>query len=251
MISIILSSLVIMLASLIGVISVWKNIGKIIEKNLHFLVSFSAGVFMFITYHLGLETIEHADTVSSGLIWIFIGAIGIWLIFKILPSFHHHHDHEGDDHTHSSIDVRKIIIGDGIHNIGDGILLTASFAVSTTLGVITTLSVFVHEIIQEISEFFVMKEAGYTTKKALLINFSVSGTILIGSIGSFFLLDTFEAIEIPLLGIAAGSFLMVVIQDLIPHSIKSASKQHILKHIAWFAIGLILMIVLSLVTPHN
>ena len=59
---ILLSSFIIMLASLAGVIFVWKNLGRLIEKNLHFLVSFSAGVFLFVTYNLSLETIEHAQT---------------------------------------------------------------------------------------------------------------------------------------------------------------------------------------------
>jgi zinc and cadmium transporter len=241
MFEIILASVVVMLASLVGVLSVWKNIGQIIEKNLHFLVSFSAGVFLIITYGLGVEVLEHAESPKVGIIWILVGMIGIWLIFKLLPTFHHHHDHEMTDHVHTRIDVRKIILSDGLHNIGDGILLAASFAVSSTLGYLSLLSIFVHELVQEISEFFVMKEAGYSTKKALGVNFLTSATILVGSIGGFFLLDAFEAVEVPLLGIAAGSFLMVVFQDLIPHSVASASKKHILRHIAWFIIGAVLM----------
>lgn len=251
MLEIILASLVIMLASLVGVVSVWKKLGKIIEKNLHFLVSFSAGVFLFVTYNLGLETIEHAEKIIWGLVWIFAGALGLWLIFKFLPSFHHHHDSELEPHTHSSIDTRRIILADGIHNIGDGLLLAASFTVSTTLGLITTLSIFAHEIIQEISEFFVMRESGYSVKKALLTNFLVSGTILVGSLGGFFLLETFEKIEVPLLGIATGSFLMVVIQDLVPHSVRSVSKQHLVKHLGWFLLGLFIMILVGLVSPSH
>jgi len=240
-----------MLASLIGVISVWKKLGQIIENNLHFLVSFSAGVFLFISYHLILETVSEAKTIQTGLFWILFGIFSIWLVFKLLPTFHHHHDNETEIHVHSQIDARRIIISDAIHNIGDGILLVTSFTVSTTLGMVATFSIFVHEIIQEISEFFVLKGAGYSTKKALIINFSTSTTILIGSLGGFFLLDNFKIFEIPLLGLASGSFLMVIIQDLIPHSIKtSTTKIHIVKHLAWFIIGLILMIGISEITSH-
>jgi zinc transporter ZupT len=251
MLEIILSSFVIMLASLIGVISIWKHIGKIIEKNLHFLVSFSAGVFLFVTYELSHETIEHAKSIQTGLLWILVGMFSIWFIFKLLPTFHHHHDNEEGIHIHSPIDARRIILSDSLHNIGDGILIAASFLISSTLGWIAVLSIFVHEIVQEISEFFVLKGAGYSTKKSLLINFLASGTILIGSIGGFFLLNSFEQVEVPLLGIASGSFLMVVIQDLIPHSIKnSTTKIHILKHLVWFIIGILLMIGLSTISGH-
>ena len=50
-----------MLASLGGVISVWKKAGRLIEKNLSLLVSFSAGVFLIVSYQLGVETIEHSS----------------------------------------------------------------------------------------------------------------------------------------------------------------------------------------------
>lgn len=251
MFEILVSSFLIMLASLIGVISVWQKLGKIVEDNLHFLVSFSAGVFLYISYQLILETVYEAEATQFGLFWILIGIFSIWLIFKLLPTFHHHHDNETEIHVHSSIDARRIIIGDGIHNITDGILLVTSFTISTTLGMIATFSIFIHEIIQEISEFFVLKGSGYSTKKALLVNFFTSATILIGSIGGFFLLKSFKAVEVPLLGLASGSFLMVIIQDLIPHSIKtSTTKRHIIKHLIWFLIGLLLMIGIDKITPN-
>ena len=136
--------------------------------------------------------------------------------------------------------------------MGDGLLLVTSFAINSTLGLAATISIFIHEIIQEISEFFVLKQAGYSTKKALLVNFSASATILFGSVGGFFLLKYFKFIEIPLLGLAAGSFLIVVIQDLIPHSIKtSTTKMHIIKHLTWFATGILIMIGLGAISTTH
>lgn len=240
---IILSSIGIMLASLIGAISVWKKLGTIIEKNLHYLVSFSAGVFLFIAYGLAHE----ADWSA----WIVLGAAASLLLFKLLPDFHHHHDSEHDDHSHSSIDARRVILSDAIHNVGDGILLVAAFSVSTALGFVTTLSIFIHEVIQEISEFFVLKQAGFATKKALIINFLTSSTILIGAIGGFFLLEKFESIEHPLLGITAGAFLVIVIHDLIPHSVKSIkTKRHASRHIFWFLLGAAAILIASALIPH-
>jgi zinc transporter ZupT len=251
MLEIFIASLLIMLASLVGVISVWKNLGQLIEKNLHFLVSFSAGVFLYISYELSAETIHEAHSAQYGLFWILIGIFGLWLIFKLLPTFHHHHDNESEIHVHSQIDARRIILSDGLHNIGDGILLVTSYTVSFSLGLIATLSIFIHEIIQEISEFFVLRSAGYSVKKALLTSFAISSTILIGSIGGFFLLGNFKIIEVPLLGLASGSFLMVVIQDLIPHSIKmSTSRAHIIRHLAWFLVGLLIMVWLGNIFNH-
>lgn len=171
------------------------------------------------------------------------GVILITLIFRLLPSFHHHHDDAHHDHTHSRIDARRIMISDAIHNIGDGILIAATFSISMPLGIATAISILVHEFIQETSEFFVLRQAGLSVKKALLINFAVSGTILIGALGGFFLLESFEMLEVPLLGIAAGSFLVVVLHDLIPDSVRhSRETKKYFKYIAWFLIGIALMV---------
>lgn len=246
MLELLFASLTVMIASLVGVFSLWQQLGKALERKLDLLISFSAGVFLVVAYELAHEAIEHAANPETAIFWIFFGAIGIVLFFKLIPHFHHHHGKEEED-THSYIDSRRIIFGDALHNIGDGIVLASSFTVSKTLGVVTLLSVFVHELVQETSEFFVLRQAGYSTNRALLINFAVSATILIGALGSYFLLDTFELIEAPLLGVAAGSFLVVVFQDLIPHSARTIrDKGHVIKHLVWFALGLGLMTALDL-----
>lgn len=244
MTDILLYSFAIMVASLVGVLLLWHRIGDTIEKNIGYLLSFSAGVFLIITYQLSQETLEHAANLGFGLFWIGGGALFVWLLFRFIPSFHDH------DHQHG-IDARHILFGDALHNIGDGILLAASFSVGGALGVATAISVFVHELVQEVSEFFVLRGGGFSTQKALAVNFAISSTILIGALGAFFLLDVFEAAEAPLLGIAAGSFFVVVLHDLIPHSVRSAhSLKHYLGHAALFAAGIALMLGVNALAPH-
>lgn len=240
-----------MVASLAGVTLLWKGAGEFVEKNLKFLVSLSAGVFVVVAYQMVLETLEHSTGKWQGIPWIIVGAVGAYVIFKFLPSFHHHHDVQGENQPHSRLDVRRIIVGDGIHNVADGILIASSFALSPILGVITTASIFFHEVVQEASEFFVMKQAGYSTKKALTVNFAVSSTILIGSLGAFLLLEQFEMLEVPLLGISAGVFLLVVLFDLIPHSVRHSRKRiHHIIHLACFVVGIGLMASVLALSPH-
>ncbi len=250
MIEIFFYSVLVMLASLIGVFSVWNRVGQIVERELSLLVSFSAGVFIVIASQLGLETIEQAKTLGAGLIWIAYGALALWLLFKLLPFSHHHHDQRHEGHKHSGLDVRRIMTSDALHNVGDGIVLTASFVVSPSLGVFTAISIFIHELVQGLSEFFVLKQAGYSTKGALTLNFVISSTILIGSLGGFFLLESFEAIKIPLLGLTSGAFLVVVLHDLIPHSIRESKLKGLyVRHLSWFFIGAFLMFVIGKLIP--
>ncbi len=245
-----ISCAAIMLASLVGVFFISNGAGRFFERNMGYLVSFSSGVFIIIAYGLATETLEHAPSLSQGLLYIFLGAIGIWTLFKLLPGLH---DHPEKGHAHSHpIDPRRVLMSDAFHNAGDGILLAASFAVSPALGLAAALSVFVHELLQETSEFFVLRAAGYPVGKALKWSFVVSSTVLIGAMGGYFFLDAFESLEPVLLGLSAGAFLAVVLGDLIPHSVRDAkSSSHYAAHLAWFALGAVLMFLLKALLGHG
>lgn len=251
MIELLLYSVLIMLVSLIGAFSIWYKIGQVIERNISLSVSFSAGVFLVTAYQLGSETVKHSGTLDVGLFWIIIGVLAVWLVFKFVPLFHHHHDEGLEEHSHSRLDARRIMTGDALHNLGDGILLATSFAVDSSLGILTASSIFVHELVQEMSEFFVLKQAGYSTKKALVLNFAISATILLGALGGFILLDIFERLEAPLLGLTSGAFLVVVMHDLIPHSVRTSRQNSLyLKHLIWFLVGAVLMFVVNTIAMH-
>lgn len=252
MTALIIASFIIMLASIVGKIFTWQVLGNFIKKNLGLLVSFSAGVFLVVVISLGQEVFEHAENFTTPLIWILAGMIGVSLLFRFLPGFHHHHSDHHEDDEHGHLDARRITLSDAVHNIGDGILLAASFSISVEIGIAATISIFVHELVQEISEFFVLKQAGLSDKRALLINFITSGTILIGAIGGYFFLTSFEALEVPLLAISMGAFLVVVFQDLIPESVRhSHKKKEYLKHFILFLLGVAVMFGISLVASHS
>jgi len=88
-------------------------------------------------------------------------------------------------------------------------------------------------------------------QKALSLNFFTSSSILVGSVGGFFFLELFEYLESPLLGFAAGALLVVVLTDLIPHSIGgSYERLHYVKHILLFLIGVALMLAVSVFITH-
>lgn len=247
---VLLASFLVMLVSLSGKLITWGGMGPLIERNLHFFVSFAAGVLLVIASSLSAEIVEHAGTLLGGVPWIALGAVVVLIAFQYIPQFHHHHDM--GEHPHSQIDANRMLVSDGIHNIGDGIVIVVSFVASPLLGIASTVSIMVHEMLQEISEFFVYREAGLSVRLALVLNFISSSMILVGTLGGYFLIERFEALEVPLLGLSVGSYIVVVFHDLIPHSIsKTDGRAHLAKHAAFFAIGLILMATLVAFLPHS
>lgn len=244
MLELIALSLMVMVASLTGVLTVWGRAGSFVERNLDYLVSFSAGVFLVFLFGLAVEAVEHAPSEAVGVLWMFVGAAGLWLVFTLLPQTHTHvHEHDGKKVI---LDPRRMIATDAMHNMADGIFLAAAYAVSPLLAFSAGLSVVLHEMLQEVSEFFVLRDAGYSTRRALIVNFLVSSTILIGAIGGYVLLDVFEALESPILGLAAGGLFVVVLFDLLPHALREVEhKPHFFRHAGWFAFGALVMFFLS------
>ncbi len=242
LIEILLAAGAITVASLVGVLFTAKVAREFLSSRLSFLVSFSAGVFLVTSGALALEVFE----IYEGALWQGIGLILVgyglaWFVEKMLPESHHHHDpYDHDGHTHTKVGARKLLIGDAIHNIGDGIILVPAFLVSPALGLAVTASIFIHETLQEISEFFVLKQAGYSTRRALTLNFLTASTIFIGVALSYAAIAT-EEMEGLLLAVAAGFFIHVVVHDLLPRPHHHETTKRFFQHVIFVAVGLMLM----------
>jgi zinc and cadmium transporter len=208
----------IMLASLSGLVFLVKNFGDWLHQNSKFVIAFSSGIFAVVTYDLLLESFEFSQSVWIALGAVIVGFSIFQIIEKIFPEIHHH---EEDEHcAHSK---RKVIWGDAFHNVGDGILLALAFSIDIKVGLIAALGIFIHEFVQEITEFSILKFSGFSTKKALLTNFLVSATIIPGVlIGSY--IANIESLVGILFGLAAGAFMHLVFVDLIPHSFIHSKK---------------------------
>jgi len=236
-----IAAVVVMSVSLVGAITTWKVLGAWMTRNLHYLISFSAGVFLVIALGLAREVFQEVTVVGS-LMLIGFGALLLFVFGRILLGTHEHHDPSGHKHAYSKQDSARVMAADALHNITDGIILVPAFSVSLELGVVVTIGIVVHELVQEISEFFVLRDAGYTTQEALVRNFLVSTTILVGVILGFFLTQV-EGIEIALLGLAAGGFFYVVFVDLAPHSLEQCKDRHsITTHVLAAVLGIVIML---------
>jgi zinc and cadmium transporter len=196
-----------------------KKLRTYINSNLTLLTALSAGVFLVTSYNLIKESLYILDR-RDAIISFAIGIIFYILLHKVLSP----HRHLGDEHQHTKKgSALKMIVGDSVHNIADGLLLVASFGTSTVLGYGTALSIALHELPQEISEFFVLKKSGYTDKEALYRNFATSLTIFVGIIIGLVLLQT-TILQGFLLGATGTFFLGIVLTDLFP--LKSILKSN-------------------------
>ena len=115
------------------------------------------------------------------------------------------------------------LIGDGLHNFIDGLVIAGSFMASAQLGIFTTLLVVIHEIPQELSDFGVLVYGGFSRQKALFYNFLSALTAFIGAILGYFLSTKISGFSYILLSFTAGGFIYIAASDLMPEIRKEQS----------------------------
>ena len=109
-----------------------------------------------------------------------------------------------------------ITLGDGLHNFVDGMLIAAAFLHDPALGIATTTAVVAHEIPQEIGDFMVLLAAGYSRRRALLLNTVSSLASVVGGVVGYVVLQGVQGIIPYLLALAAASFIYIAVADLVP-----------------------------------
>ncbi len=204
------ASIAVSLISLIGIFTLLLKEGWL-ERLLFVLIGFSAGGLIGGAFlHLIPEALEESRPSA-----VFIYVIAGFIVFFILERYlHWRHCHQGECQIHTFTYLN--LVGDGIHNFCDGLVIGASFLVGIHFGVITTLVIVFHEIPQEIGDFGILVYGGMEKTKALFYNFISALTCVLGTVAGFYLsgrIGNFSAVLLPL---TAGGFIYIGACDLIP-----------------------------------
>jgi len=117
------------------------------------------------------------------------------------------------------------LVGDAVHNIIDGIIIGATFVQSIPLGITSAVTILLHELPKEVSDFGVLLYAGFTRKKALFFNFLVGLGAVVGGVIGYFLAENVRWFVGYLLPFAAGGFLYIAASDLIPEMRKETARK--------------------------
>lgn len=237
------ASIAVSLISLAGIITLlFKE--KFLEKILFIIVGFSAGALIGGAFlHILPEALEASQNNAT-----FLNVIIGFIFFFILERyFYWRHCHEGVCDVHAFTYLN--LIGDGIHNFTDGLLIGASFVVNIHFGMVTTLIIIFHEIPQEIGDFAVLVYGGFKKSKALLYNFISALACILGAVIGYPLSENIRHFSFYLLPITAGGFIYIAACDLIPEIHKQTSTKRVTASIIAFLLGIV-FILLARLTHH-
>ncbi|WP_334120095.1 ZIP family metal transporter [Limnobacter sp.] len=190
--------------------------------------------------------------------WLLAGLLFFFVLEKFSIFRHsHHHEHDGHDHHHG-FDKKAagrggflIVVGDSIHNFADGLLIASAFLVDEKLGMLTTLSIVLHEIPQQTGDFLVLVNAGLSRAKALKL-MAIAGLAAVAGAGIGYTL--FSQVEdlLPIaLVLASASFLYVAVADLIPQMQQRLALKESALQLAYITGGVVLVAYLASILHHQ
>ncbi len=220
--------------SLIGILMIGLK-KELLDKILFLLVGFAAGGLIGASFfHLLPESAEH--NIHTTFLYTIIG----FTIFFIMERYlHWRHCHSGECHIHTFAYLS--LIGDGIHNFMDGIIIAISYSISIELGIITTIAVLAHEIPQEIGDYAILIYAGFSKGKALLYNFICSLTAVAGGLLGYLLSGKISNLPELLVPFVAGGFIYIAASDLIPELHRQSDSKKANLALLTFLLGLLFM----------
>lgn len=224
------------------------------------MVSLSAGLLLGTAIlHIIPEALESQPDFAA-LSWTLLaGLLGFFLLEKFAVLRHSHH-HEGDGHKHGHGHDRAeagpggmlILVGDGIHNFGDGVMIAAAFLIDVRLGWMTALAIAAHEIPQELGDFIVLLNAGYSRGRALAYNIISGAAAVLGGVTAYFALAHSQQWLPHVLMLSAASFIYIALADIVPDLQRRVDRRESFVQVLLLlaGVGVIALLTAALHAPH-
>lgn len=207
---------------------------KFTDRIVPVLVAYATGTLLGAAF-LGMipQALNHLPAASLMPV-ILAGLLAFFLLEKILLW---RHCHDGECPLHGSSGL-LILYGDAFHNFVDGVIIAAAFLVSTSLGIAAAFAVIAHEIPQELGDFMILLQSGYTRSRALLLNALSGSTTLLGGLIAFFFLQKVNTALPYVMAVSAASFIYIALADLIPGHRSNVSPASTMLQLALMLLGI-------------
>lgn len=141
-----------------------------------------------------------------------------------------------------------VIVGDGLHNLTDGLAIGAAFSGDPVTGFATALAVFCHELPHELGDFAVLLRSGMSIRRALYYNLLSSALSFMGMAGGIWLAEDHESASQWIYAATAGTFFYIALADLVPelNENNKGKSIHLVLAILGFLTGGIIMLLIAL-----
>ena len=198
----------------VGLCALWMLAPETARRRvLSGLLAYSAGTLLAGAL---LVLLPESAALSTPLVAARTTLAGILLFFLLEKLVLWRHGHRETERAMPAPRGPLILVGDGLHNFVDGAVIAAAFLSSVPLGMATAVAVFSHEIPQEVGDFAILLDAGYSRSRALRANAVSACAAVAGAAAGLLLLEKLSGLLPHVMALSAGGFLYIAVADLIP-----------------------------------
>lgn len=137
------------------------------------------------------------------------------------------------------------LAADFAHNFTDGLAIGASFLLGRNVGVLTTITIFLHEIPHEIGDFAILVKSGCTKKRAMMLQLSTALGAMLGTICSLMAGSAGATATAWVLPFTAGGFIYIATVSVIPELLIESHLGQSLKEIIALLLGVFMMVLIA------
>jgi len=191
------------------------------SKIIKYAIAYCAGTLLATSF---FYLIDEAINLEKNLILIWIYTIIGFIIMLVLEKFlhlHHIYSKENLDKKENQkklpVRIISLLVGDLSHNFLDGIAIGVAFTIDINFGLATTFTIILHEIPEEMAHIAILIHTTLNKKRAVLLNFLVSLSSIVGAGVGFYLSKQIDFLKIFFLSFSAGQFVYIATVDLIPY----------------------------------
>lgn len=224
----------------------------------HVAVVIAAGILLGVAFaDLIPEALESLDGTAAAMS-IAIGFLALFLVEALTGGHTHHHEPHGQSHghahahahTHGTDDescvprhaIVPFLIGLGIHNLADGLVIGATHEVSDAASAGVAVGILVHQLPVGLSFAAVLLASGITSRRMRRDAALVATLIPVGTLLVIAAPNPSDTVLGWLLGIAAGALLYIAAGHLLPEAHSEERRPTIAVAFATALIGTVLLI---------
>ncbi|XP_073498094.1 zinc transporter SLC39A7 isoform X1 [Phyllobates terribilis] len=137
------------------------------------------------------------------------------------------------------------LAADFTHNFTDGLAIGASFLVSSSVGIVTTITILLHEVPHEIGDFAILVQSGCTKRKAMMLQLSTALGALAGTACSLLAEGIGEAATLWILPFTAGGFIYIATVSVIPELLKDSRPVQSIMETFGLLLGVAMMVLIA------
>lgn len=137
------------------------------------------------------------------------------------------------------------LAADFTHNFTDGLAIGASYLAGKNVGIVTTITILLHEVPHEIGDYAILIQSGCSRRKAMLLQFTTAVGAMAGTFVSLLAEGMDNAATAWILPFTAGGFIYIATVSVIPELLTDTKFWQSVKEILALLVGVYMMVLIA------